>query len=231
LRSYGKFSFGYRQRSALSPPYKTSGAPGKQRLSLRIAAFLEDYIMQTVKLHYEGWVSLPSGLRRKLGLNSGDRLEADLVHGAIVLRPATKASHPGPRDEQASDHPGADVPETLKPKASPARRKPGRPRKSEAADELAASIPKRPRGRPRVVRAPQPEPTPMRAAISSEPWKLRRKADLQPQAASVEDAPLPAPRPYRARSEAGSPADERRPFRNVEVRKLGPGRQHNRPQA
>jgi bifunctional DNA-binding transcriptional regulator/antitoxin component of YhaV-PrlF toxin-antitoxin module len=187
--------------------------------------------MPTVKLHYEGWVSLPSGLRRKLGLNSGDRLEADLVHGAIVLRPATKASHTVPRDDLASDHPVADVPETLTPKATPARRKPGRPRKSEAADELAASIPKRPRGRPKAVRTPQPEPAPARAAISSEPWKLRRKADLQPQAASVEDAPLPGPRPYRARSEAGSPVDERRPFRNVEVRKLGPGRRHSRPRA
>ena len=89
--------------------------------SFASAAFLEDDIMPTVKLHYEGWVSLPSGLRRKLGLNSGDRLEADLVNGTIVLRPATKASHPGPRDEQASDHPAADVPETLTPKASPSQ--------------------------------------------------------------------------------------------------------------
>ena len=183
--------------------------------------------MPTIKLHYEGWVSLPSGLRRKLGLNSGDRLEVNLVNGTIVLRPATKASHPVSRDDLASDHPAADVPETFTPKATPARRKPGRPRKSEAADELAAPMPKRLRGRPKAVHAPQPEPAPVRA-ISSEPWKLRRKADLQPQA-SVEDVPLPAPRPYRARSEAGSPADERRPFRNVEVRKLGPGRRHNRP--
>jgi bifunctional DNA-binding transcriptional regulator/antitoxin component of YhaV-PrlF toxin-antitoxin module len=224
----GKFRFGYRQCGALSPHHQASGAPVKQRLSLASAAFLEKGIMPAVKLHYEGWVSLPSGLRRKLGLNSGDRLEADLVHGTIVLRPATKASHPVPRDDLASDHPAADVPETPTPKASPARRKPGRPRKSEAADELAGPTPKRPRGRPKVVRAPQPEPAPVRA-ISSEPWKLRRKTDLQPQAASVEDAPLSGPRPYRARGEAGSPADERRPFRNVEVRKLGPGRRHGRP--
>src|SRR3954447_2788945 len=130
--------------------------------------------MPTVKLHYEGWVSLPSGLRQKLGLKSGDRLEADLVNGVIMLRPATKASHPGPRGDLASDHPAADVPETLTPEASPARRKPGRPRKSEAAGELATPVPKRPRGRPKTVRAPQPEPAPVRA-ISSEPWKLRRK--------------------------------------------------------
>ena len=72
--------------------------------------------MPTVKLHYEGWVSLPSDLRRKLGLNSGDRLEADLVNGTIVLRPATKASHPGPRDDQASDHPALTCPRHSRPR-------------------------------------------------------------------------------------------------------------------
>jgi hypothetical protein len=68
-------------------------------------------------------------------------------------------------------------------------------------------------------------------AVSSEPWKLRRKEDLERQAASVGQAPPPNPHPDRARSEVASPAEERRPFRNVEVRKLGPGRRHNRPQA
>ena len=84
--------------------------------------------MPTVKLHYDGWVSLPSSICQKLGLNSGDRLEADLVNGAIVLRPAVKASSPAPHDEQASDPPAADLPEPLTPQAAtPARRKPGRP--------------------------------------------------------------------------------------------------------
>ena len=112
--------------------------------------------MPTVKLHYDGWVSLPSSIRQKLGLNSGDRLEADLVNGAIVLRPAVKASSPAPHDEQASNPPAAGVPEILTPQAAtPARRKPGRPRKGEAADGLApAAQPKRPRGRPKAALAP-----------------------------------------------------------------------------
>ncbi len=119
--------------------------------------------MPTVELHYEGWVSLPSALRQKLGLNSGDRLEADLVNGTIVLRPAIKSSRPVSHDE-ASDPPAADVPETLTPKAAtPARRKPGRPRKGEAAGELApAATPKRPRGRPKAALAPAPGPSPSR---------------------------------------------------------------------
>jgi bifunctional DNA-binding transcriptional regulator/antitoxin component of YhaV-PrlF toxin-antitoxin module len=38
--------------------------------------------MSTLKLHYEGWLALPVGLRQKLGLKSGDRLEAELAGGA-----------------------------------------------------------------------------------------------------------------------------------------------------
>ena len=189
--------------------------------------------MPTLKLHYEGWVSLPAALRQQLGLNSGDRLEVDLVDGTIVLRPAATTKRPAPREDQAAaiNSPAPDAPETLTlTDAVPARRKPGRPRKHEAAAEVVAPTPKRPRGRPRAVRAPEAEPAPVRAA-SSEPWKLRRKQDLQPQAANVDHAPLPSPHPYRARSEVAPPAEERRPFRNVEVRKLGPGRRHNRPQA
>ena len=61
--------------------------------------------MPTLKVHYEGWVSLPSGLRRELGLSSGDRLEVQLVEGAIVLRPASKARAP----RQAAAAPEAPV--------------------------------------------------------------------------------------------------------------------------
>jgi hypothetical protein len=59
-------------------------------------------------------------------------------------------------------------------------------------------------------------------------WKLRRKEDLLPKAASA-DRPSPSSRqPHRAKSDAGPPAEERRPFRNVEVRKLGPGHRDRR---
>ena len=187
--------------------------------------------MPTLKLHYEGWVSLPAALRQQLGLSSGDRLDVDLVDGTIVLRPATKAGRPVPREDRevAIDLPAPDAPETLTGVTTPARRKPGRPRTREAADELASLTPKRPRGWPKAVRAPPPEPAPVPAA-SSEPWKLRRKEDLQPPPASADHPAPPSSRPHRTKSAAGSPADERRPFRNVEVRKLGPRRQHNRPQ-
>ena len=41
--------------------------------------------MPTLKLHYDGWLALPAAFRQALGLSSGDRLEAELVDGALVL--------------------------------------------------------------------------------------------------------------------------------------------------
>ena len=49
--------------------------------------------MSTLKLHYDGWLVLPAGLRRALGLESGDRLQVELMDGAIVLQP-TKGKRP-----------------------------------------------------------------------------------------------------------------------------------------
>jgi AbrB family looped-hinge helix DNA binding protein len=60
--------------------------------------------MTTLKLHYEGWLALPAGLRQKLGLKSGDQLEAELVRGTIVLRPAGRpTAPPGLPDEPETE--------------------------------------------------------------------------------------------------------------------------------
>ena len=44
--------------------------------------------MPRLKVHYEGWIALPEVFRRRLGLERGDEIEAELVDGTIVLRPA-----------------------------------------------------------------------------------------------------------------------------------------------
>jgi AbrB family looped-hinge helix DNA binding protein len=186
--------------------------------------------MATLKLHYEGWVSLPSVLRQKLGLGSGDRLDVDLVEGAIVLRPTAKARRPARREDGAAASSAADASETppLAADAAPAKRKPGRPRKAVAAGE-SAPAPRKARGRPRkttTVLEPGPVALP---AVSIGPPKLLKKADLQPKAAPADPAPPPADAIRRTRSDSGFRPVERRPFRNVEVRKLGPGRGHDRP--
>jgi AbrB family looped-hinge helix DNA binding protein len=114
---------------------------------------------------------LPAALRHQLGLNSGDRLDVELVEGTIVLRPAAKTRHRAPGEDQkvATDSPTPDVPETLTlTDTAPARRKPGRLRKRDAAGELdPAATPKRPRGRPKAARVSQPEPAPSVQSVPS----------------------------------------------------------------
>ena len=138
--------------------------------------------MATLKLHYDGWLVLPAGLRRALELESGDRLEAELVDGAIVLRPAKGSGQPpslrrwlscllpsrlyplacGPYGGQAAPWPaeeGAGGPSASRAAAGPGRgspappkRKPGRPRKVATA-ELAAIA------EPPQTRSSTPRPT------------------------------------------------------------------------
>jgi len=60
---------------------------------------METALMPTLKLHYDGWLLLPAGLRRALGLNSGDRLATELVDSALILRPVSKSRHPEAREE------------------------------------------------------------------------------------------------------------------------------------
>jgi hypothetical protein len=76
-----------------------------------------------------------------------------------------------------------------------------------------------------------PEPEPAADPIGSrQPWILRKKAELPPAAAAVDKLAAPERRPEQPRGKGDTPFVERRPFRQVEVRKLGPGRGHNRPQ-
>jgi bifunctional DNA-binding transcriptional regulator/antitoxin component of YhaV-PrlF toxin-antitoxin module len=65
--------------------------------------------MATLELHDEGWLALPTSLRRKLDLKSGDRLEAELVRGTIVLRRAGRSASPQvlPAEPEAEPEPAA----------------------------------------------------------------------------------------------------------------------------
>jgi hypothetical protein len=178
--------------------------------------------MPTVKIHYDGWICLLASLCRALGLSNGDRLAAELVDGALELHPV--ASRTG-QDQQtrtpASSAAGRAKEAAPTGDAMPAKRKPGRPRKSAVA-ELAPSAPKEALVTPELEPAAEP-------LVRREPWILRKKADLPPAAPAV-DKPAPPQRRPEWRSDDGFPFIERRPFRQVEVRKLGPGRGYNRPQ-
>ena len=171
--------------------------------------------MPTLKLHYDGWIALPAGLREALGLSSGDRIEAELVDGTVRLRPAAKAGRAARSTEAGV--PAPDVP-------SPAAGPEGPARGRRAADGGVAT-PKR-RGRP--PKAVTAQPTVSRHPLAGiGPARLVKKAELEARAApEAVVAPAPA---ARVRPERPSQAVERRPFGNVEIRSLGPGRGHNRP--
>ena len=80
--------------------------------------------MPTLKLHYDGWIALPVRLRQALGLTSGDRLEAELVDGALVLRPVgkTRGSAPAPGRGSSRHRPShGAVAARGRPDAGPAR--------------------------------------------------------------------------------------------------------------
>jgi hypothetical protein len=178
--------------------------------------------MPTVKIHYDGWICLPASLCRALGLSNGDRLVAELVDGALALHPvARRAGQDQPTNTSAPSAIVCSKEIALPGDAMPARRKPERPRKNAVA-ELAPSAPKEALVTPELEPAAEP-------VVRREPWILRKKADLL-SAVPVVDKPAPPQRRPEWRSDDGFPFVERRPFRQVEVRKLGSDRGHTRPQ-
>ena len=196
--------------------------------------------MATLKLHYDGWLTLPASLRQMLDLKTGDRLQADLVDGTIVLRPVHGKGAPT-EPEQAIEPPAVtSAPAPSLETALPQKRPRGRPRKVQASEhpsDLMLGIagdplpsPKRKPGRPRKVRLeaaePAAEPGPSSMVGESTLWKLRPKAELT--AKSPDPVPSPPRRPERSRIGGSQEREERRPFTNVEIRKLGAGRGHNR---
>jgi bifunctional DNA-binding transcriptional regulator/antitoxin component of YhaV-PrlF toxin-antitoxin module len=195
----------------------------------------------TLKLHYDGWLALPAGLRHKLGLKSGGRLEAELVGGTVVLRPAAAVRRQAEPEATASAPPAAAAPAASSVEAAtPGKGRPGRPRKVQLAEAGADRVPglpedaplptKRKPGRPcKVSHAEEPEPAAAPVSGAGEPWKLRRKAELPTANVGDDPAAAPARRPERVRFDTGYEREERHPFRQVEVRKLGPGRGHHRP--
>src|SRR4051795_4127495 len=100
--------------------------------------------MPRLKLHFDGWLSLPAHFRQQLGLDAGDEIEAELVDRAIVLRPAkrlTKAAEATTTAEAAEAMPAPSVlaaralsPEQLpaEPGATPPPKRRGRPPKAKA---------------------------------------------------------------------------------------------------
>ena len=88
--------------------------------------------MSTLRLNYDGWLALPTAVRKKLGLTTGDQLE--FSGDSIILRPRRSGCV---IDREAEELPVATVEPTASPLPPPAaaadpivKRGPGRPRKA-----------------------------------------------------------------------------------------------------
>ena len=92
--------------------------------------------MTTIQVHYDGWLSLPPDARESLGVSTGDRLEAEFIDGALVLRPSRLPKVAAKAEPEAVEE---EVVAIAAPAPVPAKRGPGRPRKLAAAG-LAPNI-------------------------------------------------------------------------------------------
>jgi antitoxin component of MazEF toxin-antitoxin module len=184
-----------------------------------------------LKLYYDGWLALPPMALQQLGVNAGGVLEAELADdGTIRLRPVSVAKSAGEdRQQELAENAAAPEPEPIRDVpdevALPVKRRPGRPRKAAmvAAPQPASAMDEAQGAVPEETAQPELEATPvLEAGARSE---LRRKVALP---TSFSHIPIRGRRAERLFTSTGYEREERRPFRNVEVRKLGPGRGHNK---
>ena len=143
--------------------------------------------MPKIKLRGEGWLVLPAEFRRKLKLQSGDELEAELVDNAIRLRVVGRVqSSLWPQETEVipaemAPAPPAAAPEPELPAMASKRR--GRPPKAKST---AASHEEEPRGAetemmeearipaPAIV-VPDPEPPSPQPKRRGRPPKVRQE--------------------------------------------------------
>jgi bifunctional DNA-binding transcriptional regulator/antitoxin component of YhaV-PrlF toxin-antitoxin module len=107
----------------------------------------------TLKLHYDGWLALPADFRRKLGLGKGQALEAQLVGGTIVLRPAGMKAAEAVEVEVELEPELAPEPALMEPAAAEAPAKPRARRKQATATTATATLPPALKSRGRKARA------------------------------------------------------------------------------
>ncbi len=129
-------------------------------------------------MRFDGWVALPAAFCRQLGLATGAELEAELVAGAVVLRPqvgakragaASRETQPAAAPEAEADvavtpGPGASAPEPAVATASTAA-------PAEAVKPPGASRAGRPRRRMRLHRPRTTRPRPPAGRSSRWPWR------------------------------------------------------------
>src|SRR4051812_14832164 len=66
------------------PPFSSLSAEPQGAPQTR---FTKNPSMTRVRINYDGWLSLPTAVRQKLGLTTVGQLELELADGSIILRP------------------------------------------------------------------------------------------------------------------------------------------------
>src|SRR4051794_22954107 len=105
--------------------------------------------MPMVKLHPEGWLSLPEAVRRKLGVESGDALEVQVVGNSAILRPAKGKAADAEPEPAATEAAAPSVEPELPTADEPAPT--AEPELPIVAPEMP--VPAKRRGRPPKVRS------------------------------------------------------------------------------
>ena len=85
-------------------------------------------LMPKIKLHYDGWLALPVSIRQRLGVTTGDELQAEVV--GSTLRLTANGAAAGALAPEAEDEPA-------KPTAAPIAAKPALVRKKTATKPRA----------------------------------------------------------------------------------------------
>jgi bifunctional DNA-binding transcriptional regulator/antitoxin component of YhaV-PrlF toxin-antitoxin module len=97
--------------------------------------------MPKVRMNYDGWLALPAAMRQKLGVDTGNELEVEVVDGKIVLRPLTSAiAAESPAAEEVPPAPMQLEPGPAVAAKSGVKRGPGRPRKTATAPPPASTV-------------------------------------------------------------------------------------------
>jgi AbrB family looped-hinge helix DNA binding protein len=87
--------------------------------------------MTKVRINYDGWLALPTAVRQKLGLATGDQLELELSDGSITLRPVRSgAAEAAPAPVATAEPTVSATPSAAAAAAPMVKRGPGRPRKT-----------------------------------------------------------------------------------------------------
>ena len=86
--------------------------------------------MTRIHINHDGWLSLPTAVRQKLGLTTGDQLELEVSGGSIVLRPVRSGAEAAPVPVATAEPSVPATPPAAAAAAPIVKRGPGRPRKT-----------------------------------------------------------------------------------------------------